>query len=127
MVASHFRDTLFEVGAPSELVDEAIVILGTCRPVFEAANRHASRMDSGDLGVVANQIQQLLKSSDHELEETKKKVRKILGNAKPENVVRMRSALRMRSVGLADLFDQAIASGAPAECPIHIDASPSAI
>ncbi len=118
IVATHFRNTLIELQAGKELVDEAMRILGTARPVFvrsnpEFNNAHSDNDSSGHGGsenvtAIAGQLQELLLSSDAELERTRSQVKTLVSRASPENMQRLKGALRMRGPGLVDLLDQAL-------------------
>lgn len=115
IVAGHFRDTLQELGAPPELVAEAVSILLTSRPIFERARQPGPPADdasahggSENIAAVAGYVQELLLSSESELLRTKEEVRRLVGRTDPENLQRLRAALRMRGPGLVDLLDQAM-------------------
>lgn len=99
----------------NEFVEEAMDILRTARPIFETARRQqvetpsmARASSSEDLGAVADQLQSILISRDKEVAEKKLEVRKMMFKKRPESIERIRAGLRMRSVGLAELFDQAV-------------------
>jgi hypothetical protein len=116
IVATHFRNTLIELQASKDLVDEAMRILSTARPVFVRSNlpEYTNDTDSSGHGgtenvtAVAGQLQELLLSSDAELERTRTQVKSLVARASPENMQRLKGALRMRGPGLVDLLDQAL-------------------
>ncbi|KAL4515861.1 hypothetical protein Ndes2526B_g00576 [Nannochloris sp. 'desiccata'] len=118
IVANHFRNTLIELQAGKDLVDEALRILGTARPIFVRVNlpeyQSTSDYDSSGRGgtenitAVAGQLQELLLNSDAELERTRQQVKTLVSRATPENMQRLKGALRMRGPGLIDLLDQAL-------------------
>jgi hemoglobin len=118
IVATHFRDTLIELQAGKELVDEAMRILGTARPVFVRANlpeynnsnsdNDSSGRGSENITAIAGQLQELLLSTDAELERTRHEVKRLVSHTTPENMQRLKGALRMRGPGLTDLLDQAL-------------------
>ena len=115
IVASHFRDTLIELGAGKDLITEAMSILGSARPVFLRSNlNNTSDNDSSGHGgtenitAVAGQLQELLLSSDEELEKTRNQVKSLVKRSSPENLQRLKGALRMRGPGLVDLLEQAL-------------------
>jgi hemoglobin len=117
IVATHFQNTLTELGAAQELIDEAMRILGTARPIFVRANlaedKSTSDYESSDGGtenisIVAGQLQSLLLNSDAELERTRHEVKHLVSRANPEKLQRLKAALRMRGPGLTDLLDQAL-------------------
>lgn len=90
-------------------------ILSTARPVFQRSNlpEYDNSDSSGHGGTenitaVAGQLQELLLSSDAELERTRSKVKSLVSRTSPENLQRLKGALKMRGPGLVDLLDQAL-------------------
>ena len=116
IVASHFRDTMIELGAAPELISEALGILLTARPYFMRKPEHEVHSDNDSSGhggaenvaVVAGRVQELLLSSDAEVNKNKEVVRKLTQQVKPATLERLRSALRMRGPGLVELLDQVL-------------------
>ena len=113
IVANHFQDTLMELGAGKELVDEAVAILMTSRPIFERKRDPredvSSHGGSENIAAVAGHLQELLLASDEELTKTRQEVKRLVSKTRAENMVRLRSALKMRGPGLVGLLDQAMA------------------
>lgn len=115
IVATHFRDTMIELGAAPELISEALGILLTARHYFiKVESEPTSDNDSSghggaeNIAVVAGQVQELLLSSDAQVEKTKEDVRRLTSGVKPASLELLRSALRMRGPGLVELLDQTL-------------------
>lgn len=115
IVAAHFRDTMIELGAAPELISEALGILLTARHYFikvesepTSDNESSGHGGAENIAVVAGQVQELLLSSDAEVEKTREDVRRLTSGVKPASLERLRSALRMRGPGLVELLDQTL-------------------
>ena len=137
IVAAHFRDTLFELGASQDLIEEALNILSTARPIFEqrlpstkttetettetaaAVGRDSSAHGGFEsTSSLAGQLQAVLLTSDIALNKTRQEVREMVCRTDPVKVERLRSALRLRGPGLVELLDQALATGVNGSSPV---------
>jgi truncated hemoglobin YjbI len=137
IVAAHFHACLTELGAPAELVDEALRILATARPIFERQSPppppgapgaqgeaapgplDAEAPSPEDTAAIATHLQAVLAVREAELTKVRHKVRRMVAHSDPAALERLRAALRLRGAGLVELFDESLAAGraAPGGAP----------
>ena len=136
-MAAHFHACLTELGAPAELVDEALRILATARPIFERQSPppppgapgaqgeaapgplDAEAPSPEDTAAIATHLQAVLAVREAELSKVRHKVRRMVAHSDPAALERLRAALRLRGAGLVELFDESLAAGraAPGGAP----------
>jgi hypothetical protein len=135
MVAEHFRQTLVELHVDEALVQEALAILATSRPIFQAKQtpqtaavlscalaspavsaqiatlqqqQQQQQQEEDKLACVVAQLQVLLQNRNAEVAAVKQAVHELVANTKPSRLQRVRAALHSKGNGLAELFDEAM-------------------
>jgi hemoglobin len=91
IVAGHFKDTLVEMHCAGEIVDEAMEILATSRPIFERPHK------DDPIETALEAIQRLREEQERDIESLSLSLEKV-GLRKDRQSELLRSAIRMRGL-----------------------------
>ena len=101
IVAGHFKDTLVEMHCAGEIVDEAMEILATSRPIFERPRK------DDPIEAALEEIHRLREEQERDIERISSSLEKV-GLRKDRQSELLRSGIRMRGYGHVEFVDKTL-------------------
>lgn len=101
-MAEAFRQTLVELGAADGLIEEAMEILMSARPVFEQEKK--DKVD--EVEEAKRQIEKLRIEQEREMERIRNSLEEVMKKKGGKNSEKIRSALRLRGYGVVEFLDR---------------------